>query len=232
MAAVVADGPRDQCPRSLGHWLDVSHARASERNAIAAQPVTALFGIALLAGAAVVPAGAACAAPTVDEIAPPLPVVVPTSNSWQPKYPFPFDQLRGNVTDADITAEREMCQRYEAQYDDLMAQIDRFDNNLIASNGDYGVDNNAALADAVTANIDQAVAFLTPRVQALTQVTDHFGDQTYSIYEGQSFHLLWEHLSNVSAGIRGRQPAWFYGPSVQRALRWGSRIHRSHVCRS
>lgn len=170
------------------------------------------------------------AAPTVDEIAPPLPVVVPTPNNWQPKYPYPFDQLRGSVTDADITAEREMCQWYNAQYEDLVAQIDRFDNNLIASNGDYNVDNNNALADAVTANIDQSVAFLTPRVQALTQVADHSGDQTYSIYEGQSFHLLWEHLSNVSAGVHGRQPAWFYGPSMQRVERWGSRIHRSHVC--
>ena len=69
------------------------------------------------------------AAPTVDEIAPPLPVVVPTPNNWQPKYPYPFDQLRGSVTDADITAEREMCQWYNAQYEDLVAQIDRFDNN-------------------------------------------------------------------------------------------------------
>lgn len=175
-------------------------------------------------------AGGAHAAPTVDELAPPLPVVVPVSSTWQPKYPFPFDQLRADVTDADITAEREMCQWYNAQYEVLTAQIDAFDNNLIASNGDYGVDNNGPLADAVVANIDQSVAFLTPRVEALTQVTNHFGDQTYSIYEGESFHLLWQHLSNVSAGIHGRQPAWFYGPSMQRVERWGSRIHRSHVC--
>lgn len=228
MAAVVADGPPDQCPPAQPHRLGAPHTPASRRGVAA----TALLASALLAGTAVVPAGVASAAPTVDEIAPPLPVVVPAPSNWQPKYPFPFDQLRDSVTNADITAEREMCQWYSTQYDDLMTEIDRFDNNLIASNGDYGVDNNNELADAVTANIDRAVAFLTPRVQALTQVTNHFGDQSYSIYQGQSFHLLWEHLSNVSAGIRGRQPAWFYGPSVQRALRWGSRINRSHVCRS
>lgn len=189
-----------------------------------------LSAMGLAAVAALQMAAVAQAAPTVDEIAPPLPVVVPAPSSWQPKFPFPFDQIRGSVTDADITAEREMCQWYNAQYEDLIGQIDRFDNNLIASNGDYGVDNNTQLADAVTANIDQSVAFLTPRAQALTQVTDHFGDQTYSIYEGESFYLLWQHLSNVSAGIHGRQPAWFYGPSMQRVERWGSRIHRSHVC--
>ena len=71
------------------------------------------------------------------------------------------------VTEADINAEREMCQWYNAQYETLMAQIDRFDNNLIRSNGDYSVANNQQLADAVTANIDQSVAF--QMLQAIRQ---------------------------------------------------------------
>lgn len=170
------------------------------------------------------------AEPTVDEVAPPLPVIVPTPSNWTPKYPFPYDQTRASVTEADIDAEREMCQWYNAQYETLMAQIDRFNNNLIRSNGDYNVANNQQLADAVTANIDQSVAFLTPRAQVLTQTQDFAGDVYFPTYQGESFHLLWQHLSNVSAGIRGRQPAWFVGPSVQRVMRWGSRIHRSHVC--
>jgi hypothetical protein len=171
------------------------------------------------------------AEPAVDELAPPLPVVVPTPNGWQPQFPSPYDESRASVTAADVTAEGEMCQWYNAQYETLMTQIDNFDINLIKSNGDYQVANNEDLASAITANIDQSTAFLAPRAQALTQTQDYLGDVYFPLYQGESFFRLWQHLSNVSAGIRGRQQAWFYGPSVQRALRWGSRINRSHVCR-
>jgi hypothetical protein len=187
--------------------------------------------VAMLASAMVVLIAPANAGPTVDDIAPPLPVIVPTPTDWQPIFPFPYDQTRGSVTDADITAEREMCQWYNAQYETLMTQIDRFNNNLIRDNGDYNAGANQQLADAVTANIDQSEAFLAPRAQALTQTQDHAGNVYFPLYQGESFHLLWQHLSNVSAGIKGHQPAWFVGPSVQRVMRWGSRINRSHVCR-
>jgi hypothetical protein len=172
----------------------------------------------------------ASAEPTVDEIAPPLPVVVPTPSSWQPKFPYPYDQTRGEVTEADITAEREMCQWYNAQYDVLITQIERFNDNLIRSNGDYSVAGNQQIADAVTANLDQSLSYLTPRAQALTIKLDYLGDQYFPVYQGETFYWLWQQLSNVSAGIHGRQPAWFVGPSLQRAKRWGSRIHRTHVC--
>lgn len=171
------------------------------------------------------------AQPTVEEIAPPLPPVVLGASDWQPKFPFPFDQTRAGVTEAEITAQREMCQWYKAQYEPLMTQIDRFNNLLVRSNGDYNVGNNQQIADAVTANIDQSIAFLTPRAQALTQARNFAGDIHFPLYQAESFHLLWQHLSNVGAGIRGRQPAWFVGPSVQRVLRWGSKINRSEVCR-
>jgi hypothetical protein len=171
------------------------------------------------------------AEPTVDELAPPLPIVVPTPNGFQPQFPYPYDETRASVTPADVQAEGEMCQWYNAQYETLMTQIDNFDINLIKSNGDYRVANNEDLANAIAANIDQSTAFLAPRAQALTQTQDYLADVYFPLYQGESFFRLWQHLSNVSAGIRGRQQAWFYGPSVQRALRWGSRINRSHVCR-
>lgn len=170
------------------------------------------------------------AEPIVDEIAPPLPVITPTQSAWQPKFPYPYDRSRGDVTPADIDAEREMCLWYTAQYDTLMTQIDNFNAVIIRNNGDYGVGNNQQLADAITANIDQSLAFLTPRAQALTVSQDFAGDMYFPLYQGESFYRLWQQLSNVSAGIRGRQPVWFYGPSLQHALRWGSRIHRSHLC--
>ena len=54
-------------------------------------------------------AGIAGARPNADEIAPPLPVVVPTQTGWQSKVPSPDDQTRNSVTDAEIAAEGEMC---------------------------------------------------------------------------------------------------------------------------
>ncbi|HLR98353.1 hypothetical protein H7J77_13380 [Mycolicibacillus parakoreensis] len=162
---------------------------------------------------------------------PPLPAVALQGSDWEPKFPFPYDRSRQYVTDADITAEREMCQWYTQQYDELMQQIDRFNIKLITRNGDWSVDDVPEHAGAVAANIDRSVDFLAPRAQALTQQKDYVGDNYFPLYQGESFYLLWQHLSNVGRGIKARQPAWFTGPSMRRVQYWGSRIHRSHVCR-
>jgi len=167
------------------------------------------------------------------ELFQPLPVIVPTPSSWEPKYPFPYDQTRAGVTDADITAEREMCQWYNAQYDTLIHQIERFQFNRIQPDGadwNYNVGGLSQQADTVMGNIDRSVAFLAPRAQALTRTRDHAGNIYFPLYEAESFYLLWQHLSNVDAGIKSHQADWFTGPSVLRVKRWGSRIHRSHVC--
>lgn len=169
--------------------------------------------------------------PGRDTPAPRLAVVTPTPSNWEPKFPFPFDQTQGNVTSADINAEREMCQWFSAQYADLKIQIERFNNSLVRRNGNWDSDGMPERTNAVTANIDQSVDFLAPRTQALTQSYDHAGDMYFPIYEGQSFYILWQNLSNVSAGIKGRQPTWFTGPSFQRVLHYGSKIERSGVCR-
>lgn len=171
----------------------------------------------------------------------PLPVVVPTPSDWQPKFPFPYDQTRGSVTDADITSEREMCQWFNAQYYELRRQIDKFQFDRITPNGpgvyigsgsdwDYSRDGLQQQADIVIANIDQSLEFLAPRVNALTRDTNHFGDLYFPLYQGEAFFRLWQQLSNVSAGIKSHQPAWFTGPSVQHAKNWGTKIERSHVC--
>lgn len=165
-----------------------------------------------------------------DPPPPPLPVFVPTASDWTPKFPFPFDESRKNVTDADIAAEREMCQWFNAQYRDLVRQMDEFGFNLLAASNNWTVGQIQAQADAVAANIDQTVAFLTPRTQALTQSVDFTGGSYFPIYQGESFYRLWQHLANAGTGIKARNTAWVYGPSQQRVKHWGSRIHRSHVC--
>lgn len=190
---------------------------------------------------AVVPASNADPASN-DELIRPLPVITPKPTDWVPKFPFPYDQTRKLVTDADINAEREMCQWYNAQYEILSEQIDRLQFNRLQQNGpgvrignatdwDYSFGPIQQEADIVTANIDQSEDFLAPRAQALTQSQDSSGDNYFPLYQGESFYLLWQHLSNVSKGIKAHQADWFTGPSVQRVKLWGSRINRSHVCR-
>ena len=171
--------------------------------------------------------------PSDSDVIRPLPVVVSTASDWQPKFPFPYDQTRNRVTDNDITAMREMCQWFNAQYPTLRAQIDRLQFNRVGPDGkdyDYGRDNVQQQVDIVTGNIAQAVDFLAPRALALTQAQNPFGDNYFPIYEGEAFYKLWEQLSNVNNGILAHQPDWFTGPSVQKAKRWGSDIQRSHVC--
>ena len=198
--------------------------------------------IALSAVAVVIGPASVAEPPSDSDLIRPLPVITPTPTNWAPKFPFPYDQTRNRVTDADITAEREMCQWFNAQYNTLIDQIDRVQFNRIQQNGpgvrsgsgtdwDYSVDGIQQQVDIVTGNIDRSEEFLAPRAQALTQSQDFAGDNYFTLYMGESFYLLWQHLSNVSAGIKAHQPDWFTGPSVQRVKLWGSRINRSHVCR-
>jgi hypothetical protein len=204
----------------------------------------ALARIMLALSAVAVWVGPASAAdpPSNDELIRPLPVITPTPTNWVPKFPFPYDQTRRLVTDADINAEREMCQWYNAQYEILSDQIDRLQFNRLQQNApgvrigaatdwDYTFGPIQHQADIVTANIDQTEAFLAPRAQALTQSQDYVGDNKWPLYQGESFYLLWQQLSNVGNGIKAHQADWFTGPSVQRVKLWGSRINRSHVCR-
>jgi hypothetical protein len=163
----------------------------------------------------------------------PFPEVVPTPSNWTPKFPFPYDQTKNRVTDADVTAMRELCQWYNAQYATLRDQIDRLQFVRIGADGkdfDYSRDDIQQRVDIVTGNIEESLAFLGPRVQALTQAQNTFGDNYFPIYKGEAFYKLWEQLSNVDNGIKAHQPDWFTGPSVQKAKRWGSDIWRSHVC--
>lgn len=113
----------------------------------------------------------------------------------------------------------EMCQWYNRQYATLRDQIDRIQFNRIDSYGkdfDYNQGDIQQQVDIVTGNIDKSLAFLDPRVHALTIAQNSFGDNYFPIYEGEQFFKLYEQLVNVSNGIKAHQPDWFTGPSVQR----------------
>lgn len=171
--------------------------------------------------------------PSDSSLIRPLPVITPSASGWAPKFPFPYDQLRDKVTGADIAAMSDMCQWYNAQYATLRFQIDRLQTNRLAPDNtdyDYTRGNVQQQVDIVSDNIGQAVDFLAPRVHALTQPQNPYGDNYFAVYEGEAFYKLWEQLSNVRDGVLAHQPDWFTGPSVQKAKRWGSDIHRSRVC--
>ena len=200
--------------------------------------MTATAGVVAAVAAALVLSGQAGAdpVPNQDSVADYdqpqlLPVVTPVPNDWQPQFPLHYNDLRRYVTDADINAERDMCQWFNAQYDTLRHQIEGLNDALIRTNGHWDADGAQAQADIVTANIDQSEGFLAPRAQALTQSYDNAGDMYFPLYQGDSFYGLWQQMSNVNNGIRAHQPTWFTGPSFQRMLHWGSKINRSHVCR-
>jgi hypothetical protein len=189
----------------------------------------ALSCLLLVASMSTMLIGTAHAAPS-DPPVPPLPVFTPTPSNWAPKFPPPYDATSKNVTPADITAEREMCQWFNAQYRDLKRQLDQFGFNLLDANNNWTVPDIQLQADAVASNVEQSVAFLAPRAQALTQSQDFADDNYFPLYQGESFYRLWQHLSNTGVGIRARNTAWIYGPSQQRDEHWGSRIERSHAC--
>jgi len=119
----------------------------------------------------------------------------------------------------------------QCQYDTLMTQIDRFNVTVVADNGDYNVSGNQQLADAVTANIDQSVDFLTPRAQAMSTAQDFAGDTYFRSTRGRVLPALAipdqcrQRHQGSPARLVLRARRW------QRALKWGSRIDRSHVCR-
>ena len=133
------------------------------------------FGIlasctALAAAAIVTMTAGAEADPNVP--APPLPVFTPTPTDWGPNFAFPHNIHQNQVTDADITAEREMCEWFNAQFDALMDQINGFNGNLSTNHDDYAAPGIQHQADAVTANIDQSEDYLAPRARSLTRRED------------------------------------------------------------
>ncbi|KAA0110017.1 hypothetical protein [Mycolicibacterium sp. P9-22] len=185
--------------------------------------------MALLVWGSLAGTGPAAASP-FDPPAPSLPAVKVVPTNWTPKFPIPYDETRKDVTDADINAQREMCQWFTSIYVELIRQVDEFGFNLLAASNDWTVGQVQAQADAVAANVEASVVWLAPRTLALTQTQDFAGNSYFPLYQGESFYRLWQHLSNVGIGIRARNTAWIYGPSVQRTRHWGSKINRSHVC--
>lgn len=206
--------------------------RSRHGGAVATGAVIVLSAIATLippkSGADPDPA----APPSDNDLIYAFPEFTPTPSNWKPKFPFPYDQTRDRVTTADITAMGEMCQWFNRQYATLRDQIDRLQFNRINPDGkdfDYGRDNIQQQVDIVTGNIDKSLAFLDPRVHALTVAQNSFGDNYFPIYEGEEFFKLYEQLSNVNTASR---PTSRTGSRGRRSRRRSATVATSfaHMC--
>ena len=106
-----------------------------------------------------------------------------------------------------ITAERDACQWFNAQYDTLNSQSWGFQNFLRDQGDNWSAPGVLAAANLVRANMDQSAAFLDPRVHTL-YITNYPDRSEYSpLYNGDSFYHLWFQFTQISDKIARQVPA-------------------------
>ena len=183
---------------------------------------------ALAAAAMLTPAGLAHA----DNAAvPALPGVVPYPSSWAPNYTvYPFNLWQFRVTPEQITAERDACQWFNAQYGTLRDQIYGLQRALGDRSDDWTAPGIGPLAAVVKANIDQSAAFLEPRARALYIVNYPDRSEYSPLFQGDSFHFLWFQLTQISDKIARQLPSGQINANVATMNVYGSAIGDSGVC--
>lgn len=138
-----------------------------------------------------------------DQAPPSLPVFQPYPSEWQPDYTvFPYNLWQTRVTPEQITAEREACQRFDAQYDPLMSQVFGFQHQLGDQHDVWSAPGVQAAGNTVEANVDQSATFLNPRAHTLYIV--NYPDQSrYSpLYNGDSIYHLRYQFTQISDKIK------------------------------
>lgn len=186
--------------------------------------------LATWATAAAIAAGVLTAAPGRAET-PSLPVFTPHPSDWSPDYTvFPYNLWQMRVTPEQVTALRESCQWFNAQFDTLMAGAHGFQNFLDQNHDVWSTPGVQSAAGTVVANLDQSAAFLEPRVHTLyiTNYPDH--DEYSPLYHGDSFFSLWNQLTGMSDKIRRKVPSGQINANVATADVYGYVIRNSGVC--
>ena len=164
-----------------------------------------------------------------DDGMPSLPVFVPYPSDWTPNYTvFPYNLWQTRVTPAQVIAERDACQWFNAQYDTLSAQAFGFQRALHDS---FDVWSNVQGAgDVVRANLDQSAGFLDPRVRTL-YITNYPDQSQYSpLYNGDSFYHLWFQLTQISDKIARQMPSGVINANTAAMKVYGDVIRSSGVC--
>ncbi len=184
------------------------------------------------AAVAVTTALALVAAPTAHaEAAPTLPAFVPYPSAWTPDYSlFPYNLWQIRVTPEQVTAQRDACQWFNAQYGDLAGQVHGFENFLADAGDDWSAPGVQQTADVVTANLNQSAAFLDPRVHTL-YITNYPDQSQYSpLYNGDSFYHLWYQYTQIADKIGQKLPSGQIHANVVTADVYGNVIRESGIC--
>ncbi|UUO01465.1 hypothetical protein M4D79_23880 [Mycolicibacterium novocastrense] len=166
-----------------------------------------------------------------EPAAPTLPVFTPHPSDWQPDYTvFPYNLWQIRVTPEQITAMRDSCQWFNAQYEQLMGQVYGFQRFLADQGDDWSRPGVSEAGDIVAANLDQSAAFLDPRAHTLFIV--NYPDQSeYSpVFHGDSIYRLWYQFTQISDKIKKRMPSGQINANIATANVYGGVIRDSGVC--
>ena len=187
-------------------------------------------GVAL--GCAAVALGSTLAgAAHADNAAPTLPAFVPYPSDWTPDYTtYPYNLWQTRVTPEQLTAQRDSCQWFNAQYDELMNQAYGFQRFLGDRHDDWTTAGMSGAGDVVAANLHQSAAFLDPRAHTLFIV--NYPDQSeYSpVFHGDSVYRLWYQFTQISDKIERRLPAGQINANTATASVYGRAIRDAGVC--
>ena len=160
-----------------------------------------------------------------------LPVFVPYPSDWTPNYTvFPYNLWQSRVTPAQVVAERDACQWFNAQYETLSAQAFGFQNYLGDQRDVWATPGVQAAASVVRANLDQSAAFLDPRVQTLYIVNYPDRSQYSPLYNGDSFYHLWYQLTQISDKMAREVPSGQINANTATMKVYGTVIRDSGVC--
>jgi hypothetical protein len=189
------------------------------------------LGTALVCVAAAAAAGPAGDAHADDQSPAPLPAFAPHQSDWQPNYTvFPYNLWQSRVTPEQVTAEREACQWFNAQYGSLMGQVFGFQHYLAGRGDDWSAPGVRAAASTVQANLDQSAAFLDPRARTLFIVNYPDQSQYSPLYNGDSFHHLWYQFTQISDKMSQEMVSGVINANIATANVYGNTIRDSGVC--
>lgn len=187
--------------------------------------------IAVLAVVSLAASPISQAQPDDDAATPSMPVFIPHPSDWSPDYSvFPYNLWRTRVTPEQITAMRDSCQWFNAQYDELMNQAFGFQHFLGDRHDEWSAPGVREAGNLVAANLAQAAAFLEPRADILFIV--NYPDQSeYSpLFHGDSIYRLWFQLTRIDDKITRRLPSGQINANTATANVYGRAIRDSGVC--
>ena len=144
-------------------------------------------------------------------------VFTPHPSDWSPNYTvFPYNLWQIRVTPEQVTAQRESCQWFDAQYDTLMSQVFGFQHFLGDRHDAWTEAGVQAAADAVVRHPRlQSAAFLDPRAHTLFIINYPDQERVLPPYNGDSIYHLWYQLTQISDKMK-----------LQDAVRTDQRQHR------